>query len=222
MCVATSTAVGIGIAAGTAGAGIYAAHKTAGAAEDAAKLQTDAANHAADVEGQSTAEALAFQRQQAQYQAQQDEINRRANYDQWAAKQRKVGSIGQMLGLGGVEVPDYVPGATPNFNAPTSVGAGQTPAAAAAAPPSSIGAMVDNPYGRSRVMPGLPAAAPLPFAATSAGGAPMPGPMSAPAQLPPNPTPGNFGPYANDFTPRDPRTGAILRPRLLSIGDYTA
>jgi hypothetical protein len=188
----------IGIGAGTAiagivggGAALTGAALQSHAAGSAADKQTAAANHAADVEAQSNREALAFQKQQAAYQAQQDEVNRRANYDQWAAKQRKVGSIGQMLGLGGTEIPAYVPGGTPDF-----------------------GTMVDASSARPRVGP-RPAGAPvppggmgMPFGAAAAGGTPAPG--GPPSQ------------DANDFLPRDPRTGAILRPRLLSFGDYAA
>lgn len=133
-------------AATTAGASIYGAHKQAGAASDAAKLTTDAANHAADVQARSNAEALAFERQQADYQAREMEVDRRANYDQQAAKLRRIGSIGQMLGLGGVEIPAYVPSAPANFSAgPPAPGAPAAGLPTAPPMPASFGAMLDQP-----------------------------------------------------------------------------
>lgn len=98
------------IAAGsTAGAGIYAANKQSGAVKDSARMQVDAANHAADAQAKSTAEALAFEKEQAARDYGMQESNRHANYDQWAAGQHRLGTIGEMVGLGPREIPGYVP-----------------------------------------------------------------------------------------------------------------
>lgn len=148
-------AVALATAIGAATATTVAASKQSGAVTDAAKLQTDAANHAADVQAKSAADTLAWNKQQAEQQWQQQETDRKANYDQWAAKRRNIGSIGQFLGLGiGGDIPGYVPSVDPRYvngGTPLPAGAGQTPAAAAAQPgamtappPASIGAAVTN------------------------------------------------------------------------------
>lgn len=123
--------------AGAAGAGaaIYGANKTAGAQDRAAQLTTDAANRAAEINAKSAAEALAFSKAQAQNEYLNSEVARRGNYDQWAAGQRRLGTLGQMMGLGDREIPAYVAGVDPNFtgtSTPISVGSGRTAAAAAA------------------------------------------------------------------------------------------
>lgn len=119
------------VTAGAAGtAGVIGAHMQSGAANDAATLQTQAANHAADVQGKTAADTIAFQRQQAENDYQNQETTRQANYGQWLAKQKSNNTIRQALGLRAVETPAYVPSVDPNFQ--------QTPTA----PPSSInGAM---------------------------------------------------------------------------------
>ena len=110
--------LGTAIAGGAAATGaIVAANKTSNATTTAAADTTAAANHAADVQAESAKEALAFQEAQAQNEAANAEVNRKANYDLMAAKQAKLGSIGELLGLGGVTTPAYVPGITPNFTA---------------------------------------------------------------------------------------------------------
>ncbi len=147
MSVATSTAIALAVPAITATGALVAAHETSSGASDAAnttadaatkaaQLKTDAANHAADVTAQSAKEALAFQEAQAQNTAQNDAINREANYRLMAAKAAKFGSIGQLLGLGSVSTPDYVPGVMPNYAAGQPPPAGGPPAPAGpAAPP---------------------------------------------------------------------------------------
>jgi hypothetical protein len=96
-----------------------------GATADAAQKQLEATKYAADAQAKAAAEALAFQRQQAAYDAVSAESTRAANYDQWAAKQQQLGSVGQALGLPARAIPAYVPipsagGAPP----PTAPGAG--------------------------------------------------------------------------------------------------
>lgn len=86
-----------------------AADTNAAAAGKSAQLQTTAAGHAADLQAKAAADALAFQRQQAAYAAQTADATARANYEQWAARQHQLGSIGQQLGLPARQVPDYSP-----------------------------------------------------------------------------------------------------------------
>lgn len=108
----------VGAAAIAGGAAIYRAHKQSSAANNAAKLTTSAANHAADVQGKSAAEALTFQRQQAENDAKNTEATRRANYDQWAARERRLGSVGEALGYGTRNIPAYVPTIDPHYDTP--------------------------------------------------------------------------------------------------------
>lgn len=84
----------------------------------AAETQVGGANYAADRQLEASREALAFQQQQAALAARQAEVDRRANYDQWAARERRLGSVSEMLGFGGRQIPDYVPGASGEFGAP--------------------------------------------------------------------------------------------------------
>lgn len=108
--IGTTAAIIGAIAAGTsAGASIYAANKS-----------TDAANTAATDQLQATNEGTALQAQNLDYQAAQNEINRQANYQQYAAREAKLGTIGQMLGFGPGygATPAYVPGIVPTFNVP--------------------------------------------------------------------------------------------------------
>jgi hypothetical protein len=76
-----------------AGASIYGAHK----------------------QGQANSKALTFEREQAQQAAQDAEIARRANYDQWKARQQRLNTITGVLGWGSQNIPAYVPGQVPNY-----------------------------------------------------------------------------------------------------------
>lgn len=132
------------IAAGvTAGTGLAAARMQSNAGRDAAQLQIEAANNAAAIQAQSAREAERFQREAAQHAFRESETARRGNYDQWAARERRLGSIGELLGFGTRGIPDYVPGVDPQF-----VGSGQT--AAAAAHGSPMGSIDDYLRGVQR------------------------------------------------------------------------
>ena len=106
----------IGIGAGTAIAGIVGggAAITSGilqskATGNAADLQTQAANHAADVQAQSAANTLAFQQQQAQQAFNNAQAAQQGNYNQWAAKEGRLSTLGQMVGSKPFAIPAYVP-----------------------------------------------------------------------------------------------------------------
>lgn len=120
--IATSTATILaGIAA--AGATTAAAKMGSNAANNAARLSTDAANHAADVQGQSAREALEFQKTEAARDRAREEVTRKADYEQWAAHRRGLGSLAGLLGFAAPEIPGYVPlepgGAPTSAAAPT-------------------------------------------------------------------------------------------------------
>ena len=132
--IATGTAALMALTAGATAAGsITAAKMGSNAATKGARLQTDAANHAADVQGQAARDALAFQKEQAARDQAIAETNRRANYDQWASREARLGNtLGVMLGLGPRDIPAYVPLAP--GNAPTAPGANGSPASSALPP----------------------------------------------------------------------------------------
>lgn len=98
------------IAAGaSAGASIYAANRGSSAASRAAREQTQGANYAADIQARTNREAIEFQKQQAAEEARRYETDRQANYDQWAAREGRLGTLSQMWGFGNRPIPAYVP-----------------------------------------------------------------------------------------------------------------
>lgn len=116
----TIALITLATAAATAGGAVGAAKINSGAAKDAANaqgkalekstaLQTAAQTSAAGQQTQSAAEALAFQKQQAAYDATVAETNRHANYDQYTDRQNMLGSVGEALGLPHRNVSPYVP-----------------------------------------------------------------------------------------------------------------
>lgn len=113
-------------AAATTGGTIYAVKKSQQAAD--ASLQAERETTAAQTK--SNDKALSYQ-----YAA--DEANRRANYDQWAAREGRLSTLGGMLGLPARNIPAYVPepdpGAQPDRYGSTVIGA-PTGSAAATAP----------------------------------------------------------------------------------------
>jgi len=88
---------------------IYGAHQQAGMARDAMSAQVSAANHAADLQAAAADNALAYQKEQAEYDRASAEATRRGNYDQWGAQRERLGTLGAMLGLPAPRIPDYVP-----------------------------------------------------------------------------------------------------------------
>lgn len=103
--IALSALAASAAAGGTVAAGAMSSH----AANKGARLATDAANHGADLQAQSTREALDFQKSEAARSAANEEVTRRANYDQYVAQQRRRSTLGQMLGYAPIEIPPYVP-----------------------------------------------------------------------------------------------------------------
>ncbi len=102
-------AIPLALGAGTAAAGLGGAYMSSSASKDAADMQTQAANHAADVQKQSADAALAFQKQQAAQDLANAQAAQRGNYDQWAAKQGRLSTLGQMVGMKAFQIPAYVP-----------------------------------------------------------------------------------------------------------------
>jgi hypothetical protein len=121
-----------------------------GANQDALGQQLASTKYASDAQSQASANQLAFLRQQATYDAASAEANRSGNYDQWAAKQRQLGTVGQALGLPARDIPAYVP--LPAY------GGGTTPAAAPGTGPAATVApgVVGPGPGPSATSGGLP------------------------------------------------------------------
>ncbi len=141
----TAAAVATAVAGGAvAGASIYGAHKQADAATTAAQLQTDAATKAATLQKQSTDDALSFSRQQAETDWQNQELVRRANYDQTAAKNARLGTLGNMLGLPPPSMPDYVASVDPRY---TTAGTAAPTGSASGAPGSTTAPDGSTPAG---------------------------------------------------------------------------
>jgi hypothetical protein len=116
-------------AATVAGTGLYAAHKQGQAAEQAAETQASSADKAAQLASQSNQAALDFAKQQAEADWRNSETANRANYEQNAARERRLGTLGGLIGRGPREIPDYVASQDPNFT-----GGGQPGGAPGGAP----------------------------------------------------------------------------------------
>lgn len=163
--------IALASAGGTAAAGIYGANKQAGAATNAAKLQTDAANHAADIQAaaanrsadvqkQMADETLAFQKQQAEASFQASQVASKGNYDQWAAAQHRLSSVGEMIGMGPREIPGFVSQPDPFSSQATAPNSAQTmpggtsqqmPQSGASAQQIIQGYQQQNPYSANSI-----------------------------------------------------------------------
>lgn len=102
------------------------------AAGKAAKETSQAANYAADRQAEAAQRQEQFLREQAQRDYEQQEAVRRANYEQWAAREQRLGSIAERLGYGKRNIPSYVPSVNPGFT-----GQGQSPQSADGRPVST-------------------------------------------------------------------------------------
>jgi hypothetical protein len=135
-------AIPLAIALGTAGGGAAAGYFQGRGATKGAKIQSDAATRAAEIQAKSETEALAFTKQQAENEYKNQELARRANYDQWVSQQQRYGTIGNLLGMGPRDIPNYVPSDDPQFNGP-----GGTSRTGGSSAPSGAGPAVDASKG---------------------------------------------------------------------------
>lgn len=185
-------------AAVAAGGAIIGGKMQSNAASNAAKAHTRSANYAADKQDEASQRTEAFLREQAQAGWRDSEATRKANYDQWAAQQRRVSNYAAGLGYGAHEIPDYVPGVDPGFQ----------------------GGQPQTGVPQPRPTPPLhPAAGPVPRPGPSQG--------SVGAMLAPPPTSGTGPVVGPDGQMYDRRTGQRLsgaRPDLRgtqgSVGSY--
>lgn len=92
---------------------MYGASKSANAAKQGGWLQANAAT-----------ESLAFQKQQAAAEQANFEATQKANYDQWRAKEVRMSQLGNLLGMPGRQIPNYVPTTAGAILNPTTPGTG--------------------------------------------------------------------------------------------------
>jgi hypothetical protein len=131
----------VAAAAGTGGV-VYSANKQAGAASDAAAIETNAQKYAADLQAKGAADALAFTKAQGENAFQNSEAARQGNYGMYAAAQRRLGAVGDLIGAGPREIPAYVPGVDPNFTGTAAPAASGAPAPGGSDPVTQ--AILDN------------------------------------------------------------------------------
>ena len=157
--VATGTAIALAIAgAASAGTSIYAAKKQSDTALKGAQLQTDASNRAADLQTQSAKDALDFQKQQAAQDLVTHNATAKGNYDQWAARERRISSLGSALGMAPRDIPGFQPtpgadGAPTGGGPPAQGGPPAGPAPPPNASPDDIGHFVASYFASRGVQP---------------------------------------------------------------------
>lgn len=88
---------------------LFGAKQQDSTATKIAKTQADAQAKANAISEKASADALAFTKGEADRSFRSSEASRRGNYDWDAARERRIGSIGEMVGLGPREIPNYVP-----------------------------------------------------------------------------------------------------------------
>lgn len=115
---------------------LFAAHEASSAADQGAASSAAAAKYSADLTAKANADALKFQYGSAENAFQNSEAARQGNYGIFAARERRLGPIGEEVGLGPREIPAYVPGVDPGFG---TMGEAATGTSAAGAPPAAGG-----------------------------------------------------------------------------------
>ncbi len=104
---------------------LFGAHMQTQAASESAQIEAAAQKYAADLQAKANADTLAFTKGQAENAFQNSEASRQGNYGMYAAAQRRLGSVGELIGAGPREIPAYVPGVDPGFTgggAPAATG----------------------------------------------------------------------------------------------------
>ena len=109
---------------------LFGAHQENKANTQAAKIQADAQTRSAELQKQAADEALAYQRDESARSWASNEAARHGNYDISAARERRLGSLGELVGAGPREIPAYLPdpGASGGFQgAPMTRGTSSSP-----------------------------------------------------------------------------------------------
>lgn len=187
-------------AGGAVASGALASHGVSSAADK----QMQAQNYAADQQKKAADEQLAYQRQQAENTYRQQEADRKANYDQWAARMASINSARKALGYTTVDVKPYVPMVDPQYTNGTTPLPSTVPASTTPNTPAATGA--------SAVVAGQPVAP----AGTYGAASPV---MSIGAALGPSPYPISMPATNQNYpVPGMPASKAQAAQRALSVG----
>lgn len=116
---------------------LFAANQASNAADKGASEAAAAAKYSADLTAKANADAQRFNERSAENAYQNNEAARQGNYGIFAARERRLGSIGEEVGLGAREIPSYVPGVDPGFGTMGEAASGQPFAGA-----GGVGAMI--------------------------------------------------------------------------------
>lgn len=103
---------------------LFGAYKQGEAADKSAAIMAASAKYSADLQAKAAADSLAFQYGTAENAYQNNEVSRRGNYDMWRARERRLGTIGEEVGLGPREIPEYVGGVDPHYGTVGGAAAG--------------------------------------------------------------------------------------------------
>lgn len=139
--------------------GLFGAHMQAKSADKAAQIQSASAKYQADLMAKANADAMAFQKSQAENAFLNSEAARQGNYGIFHAREGRLGTLGEEVGMGPRDIPAYVPGVDPMFGgggAPAAAPAAGTPAAATgnAMDPAFIAQQVTNELAKYGQKPG--------------------------------------------------------------------
>lgn len=146
----TAAILGLIAAGADTATSIYAANKQSGAASDAAAATTAGAKYSADLTAKANADALKFQYANAENAYQNNEASRQGNYGLFAARERRLGPIGEEVGMAPREIPAYVPGVDPGFGTMGDAATGSS-----GAPPSTGSPSGGNPSDPNAIMAAL-------------------------------------------------------------------
>lgn len=149
---------------------IFAAHEASAGADRAAEIAAAGNKYSADLTAKANADALKFQYANAENAFQNNEAARSGNYGIFAARERRLGSIGDEVGLGPREIPAYVPGVDPGFGTMGEAASGGAPPASGAtsggspSDPNAIMAALTDNYKKLGVAPTGPGSGPTDIA----------------------------------------------------------
>lgn len=116
---------------------VVAAIITGVAGLGAAKMVSDASDRAGKVTAKGTADTIAFEKEKAAQDLEMANSTQHANYDQWAAREGRMSSLGEMIGLPKRNIPAFqpIPGAAGSSTAAPAAtsGTAATPGTGASA-----------------------------------------------------------------------------------------
>lgn len=95
---------------------LFGAHMQTAAADKSAQIAADAAKYGADKVAAAEAAALAFQKSTGENAFQNSEVGRRTDYAWQAAREKRLGYLGDLLGMPAREIPAFIPGVDPHFD----------------------------------------------------------------------------------------------------------